>query len=340
MSVETASYLSEFNSAWPLGGDFRSEGDNHIRLLKAVLQNTFPNLAGRFTRTIAKSATFTQVLGESHVLYNCSATLTINLLSAATLGNGYLFCVMNSGTGTVTIDPNGAELINGASTFAIPAGSGAIVFCDGTALYAFYLLKNISPYIFTLLDDVDATTALATLCAAPLNSPAFTGVPTAPTAAAGTATTQIATTAFVANTVGIGQVAFFARSTEPSGWLKANGAAVSRTTYASLFSAIGTTWGVGDGSTTFNVPDLRGEFVRCWDDGKGTDSGRAFASFQDSENKSHSHTVPTNNLSGGTTFGTLSSFDTAVDIADVSTSTVGAVESRPRNFSLLACIKF
>ena len=54
-----------------------------------------------------------------------------------------------------------------------------------------------------------------------------------------------------------GAVQSFARSTPPSGWLAANGAAVSRTTYATLFAAIGTTFGAGDGSTTFNLPDVR-----------------------------------------------------------------------------------
>jgi len=49
----------------------------------------------------------------------------------------------------------------------------------------------------------------------------------------------------------------FGGATAPDGWLPCDGAAVSRTTYAELFTAIGTIWGVGDGSTTFNVPDLR-----------------------------------------------------------------------------------
>jgi microcystin-dependent protein len=53
----------------------------------------------------------------------------------------------------------------------------------------------------------------------------------------------------------------YAGAAAPSGWLLANGNAVSRTTYASLFTAIGTTYGVGDGSTTFNLPDLTGRTV-------------------------------------------------------------------------------
>ena len=91
----------------------------------------------------------------------------------------------------------------------------------------------------------------------------------------------------------VSSVSAFARSTAPAGWLKANGAAVSRTTYADLFAAIGTTFGAGDGSTTFNLPDLRGEFLRGWDDARGVDSGRTFGSWQDSDNKSHTHTAST-----------------------------------------------
>lgn len=77
-----------------------------------------------------------------------------------------------------------------------------------------------------------------------------------------------------------GAVMHFAKNSPPAGWLKANGAAISRTAYADLFAAIGTTFGAGDGSTTFNLPDLRGEFLRSWADGRGVDTGRAFGSFQ------------------------------------------------------------
>lgn len=88
-----------------------------------------------------------------------------------------------------------------------------------------------------------------------------------------------------------GAIVHFSRNSPPTGWLTANGAAVSRTVYAGLFSAIGTTFGSGDGSTTFNLPDLRGEFIRSWDNGRGVDSGRGFASWQDSANRSHNHSA-------------------------------------------------
>jgi hypothetical protein len=66
----------------------------------------------------------------------------------------------------------------------------------------------------------------------------------------------------------------------PFGWLVCNGAAVQRVRYRRLFDVIGTAFGAGDGSTTFNIPDLRGEFVRGWDAGRGVDTGRVFGSSQ------------------------------------------------------------
>lgn len=78
----------------------------------------------------------------------------------------------------------------------------------------------------------------------------------------------------------VGMVAPFAMAAPPDGWLECNGAAISRTSYAALFARIGTTYGVGDGSTTFALPDLRGEFLRGWDNGRGVDGGRVFASGQ------------------------------------------------------------
>lgn len=66
-----------------------------------------------------------------------------------------------------------------------------------------------------------------------------------------------------------GQLVESAGTTVPAGFLACDGSAVSRTTYSALFSFIGTTWGVGDGSTTFNVPDLRGRATI----GSGTGSG-------------------------------------------------------------------
>lgn len=73
------------------------------------------------------------------------------------------------------------------------------------------------------------------------------------------------------NALPSGAVIYMASTIVPDGYIKANGAALSRSVYSSLFNSIGTIFGSGDGSTTFNVPDLRGEFIRGWDDGRLVD---------------------------------------------------------------------
>lgn len=142
-------------------------------------------------------------------------------------------------------------------------------------------------------------------------------------------------TAWVVSSIAAGFVMNFAANSPPSGWLKANGAAVSRTAYAALFAVIGTTFGVGDGSTTFNLPDVRGEFIRGWDDGRGVDSGRGIGTAQADALKAHTHT-------GGVaaTGSTIGSPNPAIYGSSVATGSTGGTETRPRNIALLACIKF
>ena len=98
-----------------------------------------------------------------------------------------------------------------------------------------------------------------------------------------------------------GAVFCMAVATVPSAYLECNGAAVSRTTYAALFAVIGTQYGSGNGSSTFNIPDLRGEFVRGYDHGRGADSGRNIASSQTGDTVSHTHAYSNSSLtlSGG-----------------------------------------
>ena len=152
-----------------------------------------------------------------------------------------------------------------------------------------------------------------------------------------------------------GAVTFFAMSTAPTGWIKANGAAVSRSTYSALFSAIGTTFGSGDGSTTFNLPDMRGYFPRGFDDGRGVDSGRGFGSNQTDQFQAfrirwgQASSVNTNFTTwvgtGGASFFTdtspalPSSGDPFEAYSTFGTPRFGS-ESRGINIALLACIKF
>lgn len=161
-----------------------------------------------------------------------------------------------------------------------------------------------------------------------------------------------------------GEICFFARNTAPTGFLKANGAAVSRTTYAALFAAIGTTFGAGDGSTTFNLPDLRGEFLRGFDDGRGIDSGRVFGSRQagslnigdDGNNVAtlaFATSLSANYGYDPVTLARLNSDYPSRNSTGQNNSTSGAYGNgyynndlpywgvtRPRNVALLACIKY
>ena len=138
-----------------------------------------------------------------------------------------------------------------------------------------------------------------------------------------------------------GTVIYHAANTPPTDFIKANGAAVSRTTYSDLFTAIGTTFGVGDGSSTFNVPDLRGEFLRGWDDSRGIDTGRSFGSAQADELKSHNHSI---NVRYSATFngGHVSANSLGGNSQNLGSSiaSTGGSETRPRNIALLACIKY
>ena len=162
-----------------------------------------------------------------------------------------------------------------------------------------------------------------------------------------------------------GAIQAFAMSTAPSGWLKCNGQAISRTTYAALFSTIGTTYGNGNGSTTFNVPDLRGEFIRGWDDSRGIDSGRTMGSTQADQMQQITGSFEILNRGGGSSTseiiktesgafvdggqvnygegwqgeggsrGKLMEFDSAE-----SPDARAGDETRPRNVALNYCIKY
>lgn len=142
-----------------------------------------------------------------------------------------------------------------------------------------------------------------------------------------------------------GMIAYFAGQTAPAGWLKANGAAVSRTAYAALFAAVGTSYGAGDGKTTFNLPDLRGEFVRGWDDGRGIDANRALGSAQADEFRAHNHVtninadIPTYGSETGDSVGTEDVSRADDRPVRATTGMRGGAETRPRNIALLACIK-
>ena len=161
----------------------------------------------------------------------------------------------------------------------------------------------------------------------------------------------------------VGTVIWYAGSTAPAGYLKANGDAIangSGTTqsitadFSALYAIVGA-----------NLPDLRGEFIRGWDDGKGTDSGRSIKSTQSDQNKEHNHSAtssvtdpghthtvdaarqlgsaadgsPSNEHYANDSTRTTNSSTTGISVS-TTTANDGGNETRPRNIALLACIKY
>lgn len=132
--------------------------------------------------------------------------------------------------------------------------------------------------------------------------------------------------------------AYAATTGVPDGWLYCNGAIVSRASYPQLFAAIGTTYNTGgETGTQFRVPDLRGEFIRGLDLGRGVDSGRTLGSAQSDAFKSHTHGINNTPVQSGT--------GTTVDIGDTGAATTnvtkatGGTETRPRNVAMIYIIK-
>lgn len=157
-----------------------------------------------------------------------------------------------------------------------------------------------------------------------------------------------------------GSIIWFGGSTAPTGWLSCDGSLISRTTYATLFAAIGTVHGSGDGSTTFKLPDLRGEFIRGLDSGRGVDTSRALGSSQASSFASHTHTATVsdpghshtvtralNSVALQTaaipsqTANSLGTFSTTTSSTGITVSNAisGGSDTLPRNIALLPIIK-
>jgi len=168
-----------------------------------------------------------------------------------------------------------------------------------------------------------------------------------------------------------GSVFCMAVATVPTGYFECNGQSLNRNTYAALFAVIGTQYGAAN-SSTFKVPDLRGEFVRGFDNGRGIDSGRGIGSSQSGQNLSHDHDADasaTSNVSdpghrhnargygndddGGNQFtgsGNNSVRNNAIEDATTGISVAtnvsidvdndGGNEARPRNIAMMYIIKF
>ncbi|AXP07711.1 putative tail-fiber protein [Sinorhizobium phage phiM6] len=192
------------------------------------------------------------------------------------------------------------------SISGLTTAADRMIYTTGADTYAVTTLTSTAR---TLLDDTSTTamrTTLGVYSTAQVDA-AIAAVPGAPT----------------------GTVIMHAANTAPTGYLECSGAAVSRTTYSDLFAVIGTVFGAGDGSTTFNLPNLRGEFVRGWDNGRGIDTGRVFGSAQAANISSHTHAIdpPSTATTSDThshTFSATTSSDSHTHTFSATTSSDGA----------------
>jgi microcystin-dependent protein len=158
-----------------------------------------------------------------------------------------------------------------------------------------------------------------------------------------------------------GEIMEYAGTSAPAGYLPCDGAPVSRSTYSALFAAISTTWGVGNGTTTFNVPDLRGVFLR----GSGTNTtgsssgatGPAVGFYVADTYQSHTHSASqaahshtyraTTGNSGayaGGVFGAIGSLNSPTETTNTATPAItvsasGGTETSPKTYGVLMCIK-
>ncbi len=285
--------------------------------------------------------------------------------------SGAAFKVTQTGTGAIFVAQNSADpnlipfIVNASNNVGIQtsapgaaldvANNGAIwlsnsgvarsiISADGSNSY--YSAEGARSIVLkangTTLFTINTTNATATI---PIVLPAD------PTTAL-----QASTKQYVDTVMPSGMIMPFAGTSAPTSWLACNGAAISRSTYATLYNAIGTTWGTGDGSTTFNVPDLRGVFLR----GTGTNGtygtavGPSVGTYaadtylnHTHTDSGHTHTIAQSNSSlvwnttstSGSFVNASGSTTTSTGTANIQTSTTGGTETKPKNYGVLYIIK-
>ena len=144
---------------------------------------------------------------------------------------------------------------NGSGTYNLPTGNPVTT---GTAITSNWGNTTMSDIATALTGSVAADGQTPITGNLQMGNNKITGM-SDPSAAQDAATKSYVDAGLAAlTTVPSGSMFIWPTVTSPTGWLICNGSAISRTTYAALYAVIGTTYGVGDGSTTFNLPDLRG----------------------------------------------------------------------------------
>lgn len=160
MSLESpVNYVNDLVTTNPTTGDPRSEGDDHFRNIKTAVKACFPGLAGRAWRFQSKSANYTVISTDNMSVVYCTADLTLALTASASLGNGFLVLIVPSVAGVdATIDPAGAETVNGAATLVVSYPQAVLLSTDGTGWIALYSPNALSSLSVQAETDVASAT--------------------------------------------------------------------------------------------------------------------------------------------------------------------------------------
>jgi microcystin-dependent protein len=289
--------------------------------------------------------------------------------------NNVLEAVVNGVYYNLALVPTGpTALIAG---FVLKAGdtmTGALGLPPGNTSAPGLTIGGASTGIFSALSNTMSVSANGTEAirfnadaSISVNTPiSLTAASTAITQPATDSSTNIATTAFVANSaVPSGTLIEFAGATAPVGYLECNGASYLTSVYPALFAAIGYIYG-GAGAN-FNVPDCRGMFTRGWDHGAGVDAGRSLGSTQAdifsthahganvndpahqhltswgeiNQNGNYGHAYNNNRIGSHSTDGDNNEFytDARQTGITVTINNTGGNETRPKNIAVMKCIK-
>ena len=242
---------------------------------------------------------------------------------------------------------------------AIDVAGGAIQISTSGGTARTVMSADSTDSIFSVNDDRNFTVKTNAATRLTVNSSAATSTVPVVLPAIPTTALQAATKSYVDQVLPAGCIMPFAGTSAPTSWVACDGSAISRSTYATLFAAIGTTWGSGDGSTTFNVPDLRGMCVRGTStNATGASSGAVGPSVgayaadtylnhshtATDSGHTHSYTSPVGNSTAvsagaGTGQGTTNTTATGTANITVATSTTGGTETKPKNYGVLYIIK-
>ncbi|MFG1389091.1 phage tail protein [Xanthobacter versatilis] len=294
---------------------------------------------------------------------NKATAITFSLPAVASAGNCPVL-VRNIGVGALTLDPSGSETIEGATTLVLLTGDAALIWCNGSTWRAF---KSLVPRDFTpsgimaphgshrapsgwlkcdgtsylaatypnlfaaIVAYSTATITIGTNAAVTWASHGLVaGDPVKFTTTGALPTGLTAGTTYYVSATNLTTNTFCVSATSGGATITTSG------TQSGTHTAINAPWGCTNDLLSFNVPEVRGEFLRGLDDGRGIDTNRSMGSWQDSDNKAHTHSVP---LGAGASIGGGGGGGTYLSGGPVTSGSSGGTEARPRNVAVLWIIK-